>query len=481
MNKLRSIIVCSFIFFSIQVSWCQNYLYSYETPDVYNKDNCCKIGEEYIKSKFVPNRWKYERHSAAVYNFPNKNKLVVINYSVSYTEKQTLRSTNGNGFYTNNGWTNEVSKLKENKENVYHAVLIDSKGSPIKAIKVCNRFVLFIFKNSSFLMIASKENESDIIYTNVMCFNENGDDKWVVRPGDMIINDYDFWQDRLYVVGENKKYSYYRIIDLNSGSIVDEAKVSQNYTFTRIDIKSDGINLEEKHYNTFYYGKVCDEVKKYKANHSTKLLSGIQSAKPNGQVQVKQKDGLDGVIKNENYYNFKFEVALDGSTNTQNYLFDNISKIILYDSLCKKISKAYVKGKKYSNSKWEFLLRWITYLYGEKIEMSRPTPKDWRGKKILEMRDAIKEIEKLASSGDAEAMRKLGLIYLDTFNVKEGDEETGLAWLIKAEQQGNKDAAIRLMWIYDGNWGFKKSRKLRNALEKKWGITHDDVLLYHTL
>lgn len=479
MNKLRSILVCSFIFISIQISWCQNYLYSNETPDVYRKDNSCVIAENYLKEKFIPKGWKYNRNSAAAYKFPNGNKLIVINGVTSYTEKQELYSENG--FLTNEGYTNHVSKLKENEENIYYAIVVSASGKAIKAIKVCPRFVISVLKDDRFLIIASETNKSETTYTNVVCFDYNGNDKWTVKPGNMIIYDYAFWQDKLYVVGEKNNYSYYRIISLNSGSIVDEAEVNKNYTFTRIDIESDGINLEEKHYDTFYYGKAYNNVKTYKASHSTKLLSSIQSAKPNRQGQVTQSNGLKGVIINENYYNYKFESALDGSINDQNFLYDNIVKIILYDSLCKKISKAYVKGKKYSNSKWEFLLRWITYLYGEKIEMSRPTPKDWRGEETLEMRDAIKEIEKLASSGDAEAMRKLGLIYLDTFNVKEGDEETGLAWLIKAEQQGNKDAAIRLIWIYDGNWGFKKNGKLKKSLEKKWGITHKDVLYYHTL
>ena len=475
MNKLRSIIVCSFIFFSIQVSWCQNYLYSYETPDVYNKDNCCKIGEEYIKSKFVPNRWKYERHSAAVYNFPNKNKLVVINYSVSYTEKQTLRSTNGNGFYTNNGWTNEVSKLKENKENVYHAVLIDSKGSPIKAIKVCNRFVLFIFKNSSFLMIASKENESDIIYTNVMCFNENGDDKWVVRPGDMIINDYDFWQDRLYVVGENKKYSYYRIIDLNSGSIVDEAKVSQNYTFTRIDIKSDGINLEEKHYNTFYYGKVCDEVKKYKANLSTKLLSGIQSAKNNEQTL--QKYGKQTEITSKapatkiRAYEESFELALKGNIKEQDFLYNNIADIVQYESLVEKIGESYEYQKDYSNNKWTFFLIWFGYLEGYKTaewELSLRTYKLMNKWDFLEMSKGIKSLEELASRGDSEAMRKLGKIYLAHSVVKEYDKEKAIEWFTKAEELGNKGARYELIEIYRQGIFVKKNKKKAKELEAKF-------------
>lgn len=289
MKKLLCTILCLFV--CTVYSYGQIYLYSSRTEDVYYKDNSCKIGEDYIKSKFVPNKWKYERHSAATYNFPNKNKLVVINYSVSYTEKQTLRSTNGNGFYTNNGWTNEVSKLKENSENVYHAVLIDSKGSPLKAIKVCGRFVLNIFTNSNFLIIASKDNESsrwkknDYIYTNIMCLNKNGDEMWIVRPGNMAINDYDFWQDKLYVVGDDNYYSYYRIIDLNSGNIVEETKVNKNCTFSRIDIESDGINLEEK----LYSGDYCKEVKTYKANHSTQLLSCIQSAKNNEQTLIKRK------------------------------------------------------------------------------------------------------------------------------------------------------------------------------------------------
>lgn len=277
MKKILSTIICMFV--CVVYSYGQIYHYSSQTEDVYKKDNSCKIGEDYIKSKFVPNWWKYERHSAAVYNFPNKNKLVVINYSISYTEKQTLRSTNGNGFYTNKGWTNEVSKLKENSENVYHAVLIDSKGSPIKAIKVCNTFILTIFTNNSFLLMAGKEDGLDIIYTNVMCFKENGDDNWSVKSGGMIIYDYVFWKNSLYVVGERNGYSYYRIIDLLSGSIVDEANVSKDFIFTRIDIESDGISLVEKNYNN---------VRKYKIDLSTNILSGIQSAKSKEESLLKR-------------------------------------------------------------------------------------------------------------------------------------------------------------------------------------------------
>jgi hypothetical protein len=64
----------------------------------------------------------------------------------------------------------------------------------------------------------------------------------------------------LYVVGDDNYYSYYRIIDLNSGNIVEETKVNKNCTFSRIDIESDGINLEEK----LYSGDYCKEVKTYK-------------------------------------------------------------------------------------------------------------------------------------------------------------------------------------------------------------------------
>ena len=413
MKKILSTILCLFV--CVIYSYGQIYHYSNQTEDVYNKDKNCKVGEDYIKSKYVPDRWKYERHKAAVYTLPNNNKIVVINYSISFTEKQVLYSTNGNGFLTNNGWTDHVSKLKENKENVCLAVIINNSGEPVKAIKVYSSFDLNMFKDNRFLIIANEGN-----YTDVVCFDYNGNEKWAVKPRNMIIYDCVFWNDQLYQVGKKDDYSYYRIIDLNSGKIYDEAKVSDYSTFTSIKIERDGISLTEKVKND-------NKVRTYKINHSTNILSSIQSTKSNEQLLLKRKEYeeyTNGKYEKINkaindigyYYNDYFRTlqlnprltpqqktnqrntsinSISVNLNSANRMFDEIVSLAKRYGFSEEVSS--IEAKRISlNKKVENLIREMGGLvtessqkYGKQTEITEEdsTPICWQCKEKLTAKD----------------------------------------------------------------------------------------------
>ena len=287
MNKLRSILVCSFIFISIQISWCQNYLYSNEAPDVYRKDNSCVIAENYLKEKFIPKGWKYSRISAAAYKFPNGNKLIVINGVTSYTEKQELYSENG--WLTNEGYTNHVSKLKENEENIYYAIVVSASGEAIKAIKVCPRFAISVLNDDRFLIIAGNpsldedtEYKSYYTYHNILCFSNNtGKEIWAVRNyGKMRIYDYTSIGNNLLIVGNSNGYSCYKMIDIKTGKVLEEKTVAHNSTYIKVSCDGSIIKVEERIDKNIYTVKL-----------------GEHYSNGNGQLARKTEDKLPSYSK----------------------------------------------------------------------------------------------------------------------------------------------------------------------------------------
>lgn len=307
MNKLRSILVCSFIFISIQISWCQNYLYSNEAPDVYRKDNSCVIAENYLKEKFIPKGWKYSRISAAAYKFPNGNKLIVINGVTSYTEKQELYSENG--WLTNKGYTNHVSKLKENEENIYYAIVVSASGEAIKAIKVCPRFVISVLNDDRFLIIAGNpsldedtEYKSYYTYHNILCFsNSTGKEIWAVRNyGKMKIYDYTSIGNNLLIVGNGNGSSCYKMIDMKTGKVLEEKTVAPNSTYIKVSCDGGIIKVEERINKDIHIVKLGEHYSNGIGQLARKTDNGTSAANADGNSYVKPANKMSTAKKSSN-------------------------------------------------------------------------------------------------------------------------------------------------------------------------------------
>lgn len=337
MNKNSLLLVCFLVLFSIRPSWGQNYIYSHETPNVYDKN--CRIAEEYLKEHHIPKGWKYNRRFSALFNLTNGYKLVVIEGERSFTEKQVLYSTNGNGFLTNNGWTDHVNKLKENTEVIHYAIIINNKGNAIKAIKVCSRFAISALNDDCFILLAGNEFvDNDIefksyyTYQNIFCFNNNGEQKWVLwtKKDDILIYDYDCTQNYLYIVGNSKGFSCYKTIDIKTGKILKEEKVAANSTYIQVECEGNDVKALERVDNNIYavrlgqhytnggklvstidtrraFYRYSPEEYKKQTGYQWEELSDIEDYFESQYKRYKEKEKLFG--KDEHWKNYKVNIV----------------------------------------------------------------------------------------------------------------------------------------------------------------------------